>query len=508
SVRVAAQLVETLHAPEELTEAQRDRLWEPPRETTDCLDAAFTMAPGETRPIAFTYAIAGGGAKRISLRVAWERMATTIFAGSAATNVYDLRTATRDQRLALETLSNQFAAIGRLEDYRTLVEAFGGRLEAARRQLTLIDAPGGDPNANIVRSQDLAGQIRDLRRRYANELAPAVWAVKTGVKDLDFCVGVVHPTDKVFRDDVFAGSLGDQVEIGLAANEYESAQFVILRLGDRPGRLVCSATDLVHADDAGAVIPAGRIEFAEVGYIQVGDTGKGTRSGAWPDILYPTNSVAYGQHDLQPVMLTVFAAPGQKPGRYMGRVTFANERGQALSMRLGVTVFDFELPRFRSLRSSFWFWVHRPRTYYGHRLEGAFFSVELYREFADILGRYQMAPSPRGDLMPRLIRLRRDTGGNVTFDFSGIDPYWKASIEAGANVLYIDRLGTNFFLKPEKSWQPHAVIVDEATGAEEDFVADDPERMADDYLRAVVRHFKARGWFDKAVTQVSDEPWS
>ncbi len=508
SVKLQAVLSRKITDPEELTETEKQRAWEIPRRLVPLHEESLSLAPGATREVRFVYTLHDGGLKTVGVQLTWERMKMNIYSGSAYRNVYPLLETNQRHRRQLEDLRKRAAATGTLTGrYRPLADGFAAGLRAAEGELAALMASAEQWDARVAASQQLDERLEALERTFANELVPAYWAVTRGREELAFCVGSIHPTEKVFRDDLFRGSIGEEVAIAMAANEYESAQFVILYLDKMAGEIAFSATELVSEDNPEDMIPVSNLEFQVVGYIDIGDTGKGTRVGAWPDVLYPETRVAYNGYPLQPVMLTVKTDKAQVAGLYKGSVSFTGSDGQAIVIQLQVRVYPFALPDQKSLRSSFWFSTYRPRNYYGGKLGGEFFPVSLYTEFAEILGRYQMAPSPRGDILSRMIRLKRNADGSIGFDFSRIDPYWEASLASGANVLYIDSLPSSFFLEPEKNWIPRAILVDPVSGAESDYVAEDPEQMAAAYIRAVVDHFKERGWFDRAVIQVSDEPW-
>lgn len=500
SVTLTLTLTEDEDDPAEKESKIKKRHWEMPRKSTVVSKTDHTIPPQSAIVFETPYTIMLEGMKTLSAQIDWDRMKAGIFRGMAVKSVYPLSKNLDKLRGDLATMDGLSRGLpaGVREQHLDVVAQFAAALSQAAELSAKATSPESDFNARVAACEAASGKIAEARLLHTNSLHPYAWCLSHNFKKIDFCVGVANQLEKVFRDEAFTGSLAEEASLSLAGNEREGVQFVIIYLNDKVGDISFTCGDL--KSDAGDVISSSSCSFDVVEYIDIGDTGRGTKKGAWPDVLRPADRVSQPSHKLQPVILTVKTDPAQRPGVYRGRAVFTGG-GQEYPIKLAVNVFPFSLPERRSLKMNIWFWTYRPRTYYN--IPGKdFFTLDLFTKFMELRGRYNFATGPRGDILPKLIRLRKDKEGRIEFDFSRIEPYFEVSVKNGANVLNLDLLNSAFFEKTKLE------LYDEASGVTSHFTAPDPKAMADQYFAEAVQFYKRKGWLDMAIIQVGDEPWS
>lgn len=217
--------------------------------------------------------------------------------------------------------------------------------------------------------------------------------------------------EKVFREDQVrpSGQLHPSAKVRLAQNEYESFQLVLRpSSGKRLKNVSIAVSDLTHKK-SGAVIDSENIRKNHVGYYPVetptyfeGPTGK------WPDVLLPFGSFTAEPERCYPVWLTIHAPPKTEPGEYEGQITISADNREPVSLRIDVTVYNFELPKTPSLKTAFGYWpeeAHRTNKAFGcstseEELDAAY--LENAREHRVTLRELAEFPSPSPDYAQQL----------------------------------------------------------------------------------------------------------
>lgn len=206
-----------------------------------------------------------------------------------------------------------------------------------------------------------------------------------------------------------------QARIGLAANEYESFQVVLLGPPDRELRGVqVTVSDLVSAE--GGCIPATHLEWQQVGYVRL---EKLTRHpeypeaapGWWPDPLLTVPDVTILPGFAQPLWFTVFAPAGTRPGVYAGTVAVRVPGQEPVPVALQVTVHGFCLPAQGHLKTAFALMGGYLEKVYGKPLSAA-----LRQSYGDFVLRHRLNPDDISRTAPPAIEdlLRyRDRGLNT-----------------------------------------------------------------------------------------------
>ena len=312
----------------------------------------------------------------------------------------------------------------------------------------------------------------------------------------------VNPLVKVFPDtppQVQARS----VTVELARNEYEPFQLALRgRFGEGLERVEVTVSPLKSG--AGATLPtvrAQRVGFVPVdhpsGYFttDVPDWcrkvphGSGSTdgwAGEWPDPLVPPGSFAIATNQTQPVWFTVRAPRDAAPGEYRGEISIRAAGGVVANVPLTVKVLPFELPDRTKLNAIFDF-RRGPGGWYGPdgKLPG---EREKWFRFiaAHRMGIDGIDPPPKFSYKD----------GTVTMDATDFDATAKLCFdELGMNVSYTP----HFFYMFGWAYPPKRLF------GLEPFTPEWTSAFKQAY-QLFTDHLREKGWHDKFVYYISDEP--
>ncbi len=328
-------------------------------------------------------------------------------------------------------------------------------------------------------------------------------------------VSVVSPLDKIFHDTRLISDGEPVLTLESAANEFESGQFVIR--SDRELRNVSvTVSELSHASGE-ARIAAANLEWRFVGYVPVERNTTEAECGEHldippgellrlapfdcPDPLLEETSVTVPADTSQPVWITARVPKGTPPGLYRGTIGVQTSSGN-VDLPIELTVFPFELPDERHLYLTNWFQGNHIAQAHGVEL--------LSDEYWEILSRYarDFAEHHQNVIYTpwRLIKIFREADGRLTYDYSDFDRFVETFIEAGtAERIEIQHVAHH----GEEGLQGNEILiydvkpVDRASG--ERVSLPENEGMAG-LLSDLHRHLGERGWLDRAIVHVADEP--
>ncbi len=323
----------------------------------------------------------------------------------------------------------------------------------------------------------------------------------------------VNPVVKVFRQ-TLPPKAAAAARVELARNEYEPLQLAV-----RSRQAVERVEVQVEPprNSQGDVLD--QFEVAVVGYVPIdyptnyyrseapewhrkhptGGAGCDGWSDWWPDPLLPQATFSLKPNETQPVWVTFHAPKNVRAGRYEGRVRFVSDGRTLASVPVTVHVWNFTLPdstRFRAIYdvrfTRGWPREQRPLT-------------ELYRQFWRFMARYRLCPDR---VYPEPVF--RYEGGRVTVDFTDFDR---------AASFYFDQLNLPHSYTPRLFYSfgwghpPKRLFgVDPYEGsypyegADRAKLRPEYKRLYQQCLRLFWQHVKEKGWADRFVLYVSDEP--
>jgi hypothetical protein len=311
----------------------------------------------------------------------------------------------------------------------------------------------------------------------------------------------VNSLVKVFPDTP-AQDPARAVAVELARNESEPFQLA-LRQGSGPtSRVEVAVSTLKNAE--GDTLPPVKIE--RVGFVPIDypsayystdvaewcrkvPRGSGATdgwTGWWPDPLVPGNSFDLLANQTQPVWFTVHSRKDAVPGDYRGEVTFRAGGGNAVTIPLTVRVLPFALPDRTRLQVIFDF-RFGPGGVFGSGAKTTEERQRWLRFLADHrLGVDGIEPAPKFSYKD----------GTVTMDASGFDEAARFCFdELGMSVAYTP----SFFYMFGWAYPPKKFF------GLEPFTPAWTSAFKQAY-RLFSDHVREKGWHDKFVYYVSDEP--
>ena len=313
---------------------------------------------------------------------------------------------------------------------------------------------------------------------------------------------------RVFEDGYRRPRPHATIEIFGIRNEIVSAQFVV-KANENLECVAVSVSPLVHVERS-ISMPRGAVEWNFVGSILISEnTPKHrktdlTRSAParFPDYLSEARAVSLAQNECKAVFLTVAIPRDAVAGRYEATVTTETEQGSD-SIPLHLSVYPFTLPDERHLMVTKWYTTSKFRQFHGIE------STDSDR-FYEMLGTYARNMAEHRQNVFRvsldLITSKRDGGGEFSFDFSKFDKWAEIFWSTGR----MDLLETGFVARfGEGGWASTEIllrdfrVLDESTGRR---VSIPGKEFLPRFLPALEEHLREKGWLDKTVFHIADEP--
>ncbi|MBT4814239.1 MAG: DUF4091 domain-containing protein [Lentisphaerae bacterium] len=324
----------------------------------------------------------------------------------------------------------------------------------------------------------------------------------------------VHPVIKVFRED-FPPQQPPALAVQMARNEQEPLQ-IALR-GSQP---ITAARIEVDAPStpSGSRLPTP--EIGVVGYVPIDHKTSYYRSetpvwhrkmprgggscdgwaGWWPDPILPTSTVDLVPGQTQPIWLTFKTTADAKPGVYRGAVRVLAEGKSIASLPYTVTVWDFALPDTHSLAA-----IYDVRASGGWWAEDGMSGKQLRERMMRFLAQKKLC-ADRVRTQPVFKR----EGNRIVADFTAYDE---------SMTLFFDELKfpkgytPGFFYIFGWAHLPKKCLGEAPYEGEYPYEGVDRSKLRPEYKRAYQEclrqywdHMKAKGWADKLVLYISDEP--
>jgi Glycoside hydrolase 123, catalytic domain/Glycoside hydrolase 123 N-terminal domain len=290
----------------------------------------------------------------------------------------------------------------------------------------------------------------------------------------EFGVSAVSSLVKLPRDAALPVPLQAEVALSAARNERESFQVAILPFGEELRDVRVEATAL--AGPGQATIPRESIETSLVEYVKIDwDSDYETdRRGWWPDPLVPLRGpfLVPGGVTCQPVWVTVHVPPGTPAGDYRGTITVRPADAEAQTLAVKLHVWDFELPREGHLKTHTWDAVEPFARFYN--LDA--YPVEWYLRLSDLLLKNRLNPGFAGvNYAPR------SPAPDGSYDFRTTEKVLRHCLDRGLTRFSILQMRKGRYA-PEEAAQVYA------------------------FVKAYADFLREKGWLDKALVELWDEP--
>jgi len=325
--------------------------------------------------------------------------------------------------------------------------------------------------------------------------------------NIPFQLWAVDPMVKVFQDTKPAENFS--VEINCARNEYQSGQFSITALEDLENVTV-ELSDLIH--ESGYKIPENRVSWNFVGYVSVIKNTYNTPDSVllrkapadFPDTLIEEQSIGIKAGETRPVWLTLFTPEDAPAGKYLGKVTVKTPSGEKM-LNISLNVYPFALPDKQHLYVTLWF---NPGAI------AKFHNVEMWSEdYWQVLKGYAKNMAEHGQNVVETkfpFPLGQEKDGSLTIDYARMDR-WIEFFEQNGSCERIEFPSVAHAVIEEgrSHWDSRELtlnkisIKDAETGESVDIA---PQEAWALFLADLNRHLRERGWHEKAMIHISDEP--
>ncbi len=315
-----------------------------------------------------------------------------------------------------------------------------------------------------------------------------------------YAVWEVDPIVKVFPDDR-PGRRPQGIEVSAARNEYEPFQVAIK--SDKPLSQVRVSVSALSGK-GGAKLPEVKVE--RVGFVPIDspsayfstDVPDGYRqmptnrhrgdgwAGEWPDPLKPNAPFDLPAGRAQPLWFTVYIPPNAAPGLYTGRVSIAPSNAPATEIPVRVKVWKFALPQETKLQV-----IYDLRRGRGWDIFAGDDQWEMQKRWYDFMAARRVCPH-RFEPAPKFAY----ENGKVTLDTAD----WDRTAEYCLDKLQMNVTYTPwFFYALGWAYPPKKFF------GLEPFTPEYNKAFQDAY-RLFMQHVRAKGWHDKFVYYISDEP--
>ena len=333
--------------------------------------------------------------------------------------------------------------------------------------------------------------------------------------DGGLAVQAVDPVVKVFRETSVRD--GGAFAVSLARNETEPLQLAV-RSPRAIGRLEVEVTPPATADGRGRLT----VETGVVGYVPVdyatsyynsttpkwelkypmNNPGSDGWSGWWPDPIAPTNACALAANATQAFWIGVKAAADAKAGDYRGTIVWKADGKVVRTDAYSVKVWDFALPAVAEIPA-----VYDIRL--GERWKADFQGLSgdgrrraIWRFYSE----KRISP----DTLGNDLKFVRGKDGKITADFSDYD---RLAAEYFGEFKFPVSYTPGCFYCFGWAMPPKAVLGEHPYEGAWPYEGADRTKLRPAYRKAYQEmlklywdHVKAKGWADRLVLYISDEP--
>ncbi|HUX97376.1 MAG TPA: glycoside hydrolase domain-containing protein [Bacteroidales bacterium] len=322
---------------------------------------------------------------------------------------------------------------------------------------------------------DLSIKVKNIEIQTAQHLHKVKWgSYNNWSAKSDFGIALAHSVIKLRKDALFPLPVNDKIEISLGGNEYESFQLALLPFGNDLKNLKVEVSDL--KDNNGNLIPKNNIEtsLVEYNYIDWQAAYVAGYKGWHPDPLIPFkggNTIS-GKDLCRPLWITVYAPAGTKAGDYSGTITVGADGMKNVTATVRCRVWGFNLPVASHLKTHSWDQIEYLADFYN--LEEL--PVEWYQNFCGLLLKNHMNPGSAG-----VNYLSETPDSKGKYDFSKVEKVLKYCIDRGLERFSIVQMRKGLYT-PEEAEKVYK------------------------FVEAYTKFLKEKGWLDKALVELWDEP--
>jgi hypothetical protein len=324
-----------------------------------------------------------------------------------------------------------------------------------------------------------------------------------------FKVFAVDDLLRVFEDGYRLPPTYDTIKLFGIRGEIISGQFVVNTKRELTD--VTVGLSPLNNINTGSTIPANDVNWDFVGSVllptnapnQPPDAVVRPAPAMFPDYLMAERNIDIKEKSYQAVWLTISIPDKAEAGTYSSKVTVKSVQGE-LSLPLSLTVYPLTMPQERHLKIAVRYSVNRFEKFHGIKERYSDEWFEMLKVYAD-----NMAAHRQNVIQASLstIEISRSKKGELEFDFTRYDQLVQVFLNTGK----MDFIETGYGLTRfgEGDWFSTEIELS-------DFMVKDKEsgeniKMAGKdvvpvFLPAFENHLRRKGWLDRALLSVRNEP--
>jgi hypothetical protein len=291
-------------------------------------------------------------------------------------------------------------------------------------------------------------------------------------------------------------------------NEHVSAQCVI-KANQDIRNVTALVSPLTHVKRSTS-LPAGAIGWNFVGSIPIAENTPKYRKtdlirpapARFPDYLAEEKEVYIEKGNYRAVYLTVRIPRNAQAGDYEGAVTIKTEKGDR-SLPLHLTVYPLTLPDERHLMVTEWYTTGNFKKFHNIDTSDSERFYEMLKVYAENMAEHRQNVF-RVSL--NLIISRLDDRDKLKFDFSTFDKW----ADIFWNTGHMDLLETGFIARfGEGGWSSKEIMLRDFRVQKEStnqVITIPGKEFLPQFLPALENHLREKGWLEKTVFHIADEP--
>jgi hypothetical protein len=307
---------------------------------------------------------------------------------------------------------------------------------------------------------------------------------------------------KVFADDPVGKHLITDLEFLAARNAQTSLQVALRSVNGVRGLRV------------EARVPGLETRVRRVGFVPVGSNPKETppdevlrrAPGQFPDPLYESYPFDLPAQKTMSVWISIFAPAGAEPGLHKGKLTFYAAEAPLAKSSFTVRVMKATVPARQTLKVTNWFDLDEASLDRHFGVKG---NPDRYWEVLGNIGRV-MADHRQNVLITPVFSLVQPSivGDAIAYDYSKLDR-WVQTFERAGLIGTIE--GGHLLGRISGYDTPLTVpayVIEDGKIESKKLEPDDPraEKFLDSFLSALWRHLKEKGWTERYIQRIHDEP--
>lgn len=339
--------------------------------------------------------------------------------------------------------------------------------------------------------------------RFIHLLLAAIIAATVGSSAPKPDIWLVDSLVKVFPDDVAGTNRAQPQAWPVARNGHTTVQFAI--------RSSAPVAGLSVRVTVGGGLQA---QARHVGYVPVGSNPPGTpydevvrpAPGLFPDPLFEDFPYTLAANRTEAIWITLYAPASAAPGTYSGEAVFESNGVKLASAPFQVRIAEATVPERQTLKVTNWFNTGKGSLGRFYKLDGG---DDRYWEVLGNIGRVMADHKQNVMLTPVLgLSTPRIEGGSIVYDFSRLDK-WVETFEKAGLIGTIE--GGHLLGRASGYSTPlviPAYVIEDGKPVMKNLDAGDPraEAFFDSYLSQLYAHLKQRGWVDRYIQHIHDEP--